>query len=716
MLTSGSRGTFLLLVLAEIASATNIERHGIVSRYNPVRTASSNSTPMQVGNGHFAFGADVTGLQTFLPFAIMSDWGWKNDSLPDGTTEADLEAYRGETWDGVAYLFGGPEPLQDWLTANPGRANLGRVGLLFVDEVGGVADVAEGDLEGTSQTLDLWTGTMTSSFQWQGEEVAIRTVAAQSNDAIGVTITSTLVERGRLGIFVDFPWNYEGPFFGFQAPFVGFWNETSKHTTSLTTGPGLGDNIGAAIAHTMVNNTFFTVVGGGDSFSIERVSADEHRYTILPNASISSFSLTIAYAPNMAKTIPTVDNIKMESESVWKDYWSKNGFIDLVTGSGDARADELQRRIILSRYLMRVNEAGDTPPQESGLVNNGWYGKFHMEMFFWHSAHWALWNTWDLLDRSSGTYARFLSTSVQRAQGQEGYATGARWPKMTDPSGRSTPGEINELLIWQQPHPLVFAEYEYRAARSDPRATLERWREVIRATADWMAAYVKRNESTGFYDLGPPMYVVSEDTAPNVTRNPAFELAYWRFGLDHATIWMERLGEEVPETWTEVRDNLAPLPIEDGLYAVYEGIPSDFWDSPTYTSDHPALVGLYGWLPQTANVSLDLAKATAEKVWVSWNISDCWGWDFPMLAMSAARNGETEKAIEWLLHPLFKFDDVGMPVPMRRYIATPYFPGAGALLYAVAMMAEGWDGSGGAAPGFPKEGWQVRTEGLSKAM
>ncbi len=33
---------------------------------------------------------------------------------------------------------------------------------------------------------------------------------------------------------------------------------------------------------------------------------------------------------------------------------------------------------------------------------------------------------------------------------------------MTDPTGRSAPGEINELLIWEEVHPLVFAEYEVR--------------------------------------------------------------------------------------------------------------------------------------------------------------------------------------------------------------------------------------------------------------
>ncbi len=86
-----------------------------------------------------------------------------------------------------------------------------------------------------------------------------------------------------------------------------------------------------------------------------------------------------------------------------------------------------------------------------------------------------------------------------------------------------------------------------------------------------------------------------------------------------------------------------------------------------------------------------------------------------MLAMSSARNGDIEQAVEWLLDPLFNFDDVGMPLTHVR-IPPPYFPGSGGLLYAVAMMASGWDGSEGEAPGFPKDGWVVRHEGLSKAL
>jgi hypothetical protein len=46
----------------------------------------------------------------------------------------------------------------------------------------------------------------------------------------------------------------------------------------------------------------------------------------------------------------------------------------------------------------------------------------------------------------------------------------------------------------------------------------------------------------------------------------------------------------------------------------------------------------------------------------------------------------------------------------------PYFPANGGLLYAVAMMAAGWDGSPKtSAPGFPTRGWKVRWEGLSSA-
>ncbi|TFK60043.1 hypothetical protein BDN72DRAFT_553410, partial [Pluteus cervinus] len=727
------------------ASTPPIDRRAIVSRYNPSRNASSTTTPMQVGNGNFAFGADVTGLQTFQPFAIMSSWGWKNDSLPPGKTWADVENYRGASWPNhgrpVEYDFAGPDSdlaIQQWLISNPNRANLGRVGLVFLSgstsnsaiDTPQVIEVKESDLTDIKQTLDLWTGMITSQFSWSGTPITVQVASSQDSDTIGIKIMSPLLHRGRLGLFLDFPWNDGSA--KFSAPFVGNWTAVDLHTTTLTRGgttsagqTATSTHVQAEVTHQLVSSVFYTSIGG-DPFKITRDSPTLHRYSIFPsNSSTDSFSLSLLYSPNSsfhhtsphATSAPSVEDPKAvfaSSVRGWEDFWTESGFVDVVTGSTDERADELQRRVILSRYLMRVNEAGNDPPQESGLVNNGWYGKFHMEMYFWHSCHWALWGNWDLLHRSTSIYSRFLPTSQSRAAVQQGWPApaGARWPKMTDPSGRSAPGTINNLLIWQQPHPLIFAEYEWRS--SPTNKTLEKWAEIISETAQWMADFAWWNDTTSVFDLGPPMYVVSEDTNPNITQNPAFELAYWKFGMELAEGWLNRLGLDVPAKWGQVKKGLAKLPIgEDGLYQVYEGI-EDFWDDPQFTSNHPTLVGLHGWLPQTEGLDLQKAKSTAEKVWTHWNITDCWGWDFPMLAMSAARNGDTSKAIDWLLRPDFQFDDVGMPVGGVQ-VPTPYFPGAGALLYSVAMMSAGWDRDEplGVAPGFPRNNrWSVRVEGI----
>ncbi|KAK0488057.1 Six-hairpin glycosidase-like protein [Armillaria luteobubalina] len=660
---------FLLLFLSRQTLAA-IDRHALVSRYNPTRNASSLTTPMQVGNGNFAFGADVTGLQTFQPFAILSSWGWKNDSLPPGQTMEDLNDYHGVSWYNhgrlVEYDFGGGDALiEQWLISNPNRVNLGRVGLVFRSAEGEVLNVTEKNLTDIHQELDLWTGTITSGFSFEGEPITVITTCAQDRDTVGISIESALLSDGQLGVFVDYPWNDGSA--KFSAPFVGNWNIPANHTTSISTGI---DDHNAEITHTLNEASFITSFDG-DAFAISRDSPDAHRYTILPRNSVSTFQMAVTYgivSPGEKTSYRVTDT---SSRTTWDSFWSQSGFVDVFTESSDSRADELQRRIILSRYLMRVNEAGNNPPQESGLVNNGW---FHMEMYFWHAAHWALWNNWELLNRSTDTYANFLPSSIARSQDQQHWPSGARWPKMTDPSGRSSPGEINNLLIWQQPHPL----------------TLRKWEDVVRETVNWMVAFAWYNDSTRVYDLGPPMFVVSEDTSPNVTVNPAFELTYWRLGLGYAEEWMEKLGAEIPKNWTAVKDNMAALPVNNGTYKVYETLEDNFWTDPAYTNDHPALVGLYGWLPETEGLNLD------------WNVTNYWGWDFPMLAMSSA-------------HPLFNFDDVGMPVGGVR-VPTPYFPGSGALLYAVAMMAGGWDGSQGNAPGFPKDGWVVRYEDLSRAL
>ncbi|KAK1777865.1 hypothetical protein QBC45DRAFT_415447 [Copromyces sp. CBS 386.78] len=84
--------TFLILLLPCLAEAkiSAHQRQKVVQAYNPRRNASSDSTLLQVGNGNFAFGADITGLQTFKPYATVSTWGWHNFS----THHAQPDIYR----------------------------------------------------------------------------------------------------------------------------------------------------------------------------------------------------------------------------------------------------------------------------------------------------------------------------------------------------------------------------------------------------------------------------------------------------------------------------------------------------------------------------------------------------------------------------------------------------------------------------------------------
>jgi protein-glucosylgalactosylhydroxylysine glucosidase len=88
-----------------------------------------------------------------------------------------------------------------------------------------------------------------------------------------------------------------------------------------------------------------------------------------------------------------------------------------------------------------------------------------------------------------------------------------------------------------------------------------------------------------------------------------------------------------------------------------------------------------------------------------------------MVAMSAARLGHADKAVDALLMdtPKNHFSPNGHNY--QRPNLTIYLPGNGALLYAAAFMAAGWDGAPNRpAPGFPDNGqWVVRSEGLKTA-
>ena len=135
---------------------------------------------------------------------------------------------------------------------------------------------------------------------------------------------------------------------------------------------------------------------------------------------------------------------------------------------------------------MAVHDSGQLPPQETGLGVNSWFGKFHMEMYWWHAAHWALWGHPEILERSLDSLNRMMPPGEAMAK-LEG-AKGVKLPEMTDPSGIESPSGVGPVLVWQQPHPIYLAELVYRANKD--KATLERYQRIVFETADYMATFV----------------------------------------------------------------------------------------------------------------------------------------------------------------------------------------------------------------------------------
>jgi hypothetical protein len=120
-------------------------------------------------------------------------------------------------------------------------------------------------------------------------------------------------------------------------------------------------------------------------------------------------------------------------------------------------------------------------------------------------------------------------------------------------------------------------------------------------------------------------------------------------------------------------------------------------------------------LPQTTMIDAATMSAMLENVLADWDWSSTWGWDYPVIAMCAARLGRPEQAVDALLTAKSKNTMLANGHNRQTPFLPLYLPGNGGLLAAIALMAGGWDnGPQRTAPGFPAS-WPVRAEGFVRA-
>ncbi|MCF7803624.1 MAG: hypothetical protein K9N46_02145 [Candidatus Marinimicrobia bacterium] len=693
----------LILPIAFTACQSGeIDREALVYRHFPGLTEVDTLSSFTLGNGNFAFTADVTGLQTFreeyengIPLGTQSNWGWhiigdtNRYSLADAFNTYDTHGRD------VTYASGRYEGAGQWLRANPHRLHLGQIGFLFRGTSDGQVDLDE--IKSIDQTLNLWQGILESNFSIDGNGVWVETASHSTLDQIAVRMQSPLFTDGKNGILFRFPYGTQS--WGKQ---TGDWQSPGEHSSIIQT----QTDRSVTIKRALDGVTYYVhIQWEGDAKFVEQAP---HTFHLLPSGN-EKFAFIASFSESKKEAdLPGVGETFQDSKTSWARYWNSGGAIDL-SESTDPRAQELERRIVLSQYLTAAQGAGDLPPQETGLTCNSWYGKFHLEMHWWHGVHHILWGRTDLFKRSLPFYDNALANAQKKAE-RQGYK-GARWPKMVGPDGRESPSDVGVFLIWQQPHPIYFAELLYREA---PTAeTLERMKTLVFETAEFMASYAHWVPEEERYVLGPPLIPAQEIYDKEQTMNPPFELSYWQYGLQVAQRWRERMGMDRVEKWDHVITHLSDLPQQNELYQNAETAMGTFEDE-FHRNDHPTLLGAYGMLPNDS-VDVETMRRTLNKVMETWNWEETWGWDYPLTAMTAARVGEPEMAINALLMDVQKNTYLNNGHNYQDDRLTLYLPGNGGLLTAVAMMAAGWDSAPNEhAPGFPDEGWTVKYEGLSQ--
>lgn len=742
-----------ILVVASIATANaeKIDRKSVLERNNPKVTNADPLNSLSVGNGHFATTVDVTGMQSYplnyqqgVPLCSMSDWGWHSfpniENLRHEETEKvmDLGHGRKEVYAVEYKVDGRGKKATEYFRINPHRLNLGNVALVIKD---GKGQIKEADIKDIDQQLDLYSGVITSHFSALGKPVTVKTACMPCEDAMIYSINSHLLSSGKVSVCLSLPYPS-----GKHADAATDWGNEDKHASRIIKRTGKS----ALLEHIIDSTRYYVLIQWEGSAKL--VHESTHSYALIPNG--KTLNVRVEYKELQPKTQGfSFAKSVTKVQKFWNSWWETGAFVDFGDCK-DVRAKELERRTVLSQYLTFINCANETPAQETGLTYNSWFGRPHLEMTWWHTIDFSLWNRPEVLETMLEWYNDKAYPEAKKIAERQNFK-GIRWMKMTDPWAGESPSNVGSFLTWQQPHYIYMAEEMWRSVCAKPgvteaekKAIIAKYGKNVEETAEFLYDFAKScDHNTGSISLYGQT-AMQESMSKDFSYCHPFEQVYFKYGLMKAQEWRERSGKEHREDWDEVIRSLASLPQSEGIYTA--GIPTQPFiiaDSASQNagnvafdpfnyggdtgkkqlteeefklkcrSDHPAVLGACGLLPDCGLYDRAMMQRTLDWVMQNWNWDTTWGWDYGMTAMCAARLGDGENAVKALLIDkgkntyLVSGHNYQEPKRLRLYL-----PGNGALLDAVAMMCAGWDGCPDVKnPGFPQDGkWNVKWEGLRK--
>ncbi len=595
-----------------------------INKYNVINEKMDIDTPLTIGNGNFAFTCDITGLQTFYdkyqttPLCTMTNLIWAGQ-------EVDLplpyqEYQKSSNGQKILYMSDTKSPYYQPHRANYFKFDLFKLALLADDK-----PINPEDLSQIHQELNIFEGTITSSFTYANEKVKIITKIPQKHNNLRINIETNLTNLKIKLFFLEPASNIAG---GNDITFKYLIDNTKIIRKDQFTSYELfyqTNMIRIANTFLIQNNSFLII-------AIDNYFEDDHDLAV---------------------------------------YFSK-------VKKPQINDEELTRRFVLSLYLMKVNTLGIYPPAETGLTCNSWYGKFHLEMHLWHHLGLIKLGLYEYVLPSLKWYLTIYESSQKRAQ-EQGYQ-GIRLPKMVDYRGVDSPSNIGCFLIWQMPHLLIMLEEIYKQTKDT---------KLIEPFIPFVSEQIKFLESffylkDNYYHLDSPLIPANENVE-YYQDTPIFELAYSLYAFEIFKKWINRFEINYD---TSVLDDILnrhlPLPIYKGAYENYNNCHNTYTK---YNYDHPMITGFYSFF-KSKYVNPKIMQNTLNKVLKHWKLNECWGWDFPMLAMTASNLGNKELAINILKMktPKNTYLKNGHNQQKERQDLPLYLPGNGALLLAISHL------------------------------
>jgi len=258
------------------------------------------------------------------------------------------------------------------------------------------------------------------------------------------------------------------------------------------------------------------------------------------------------------------DALRQENREQWRDLWRGR----IVVDGASAR----EQALIDATFFYTMSSAHGSSPASTSIFGLSTWGDYHY--YYGH----VMWDIEAFVVAPCALLQPAAAESLldYRARNLEAARRnalirglrGAQFPWESAPQSGEECAPLPGSAAWYEDHisaDVANAFGLFSALSGDEAFMTRRAWPVLEEVADWIAS--RTTPTARGFALKASMGAAERDRPVD---NPAFGLAAAQAALDYALALANRLGRQIPDSWREVRDNLA-FPLKGDLLLPHDG-------------------------------------------------------------------------------------------------------------------------------------------------